>query len=106
MYYDDLKTNTDINICFFSGKIVSEPNFKFFFNSKKYISKVSFLLKTENGFISSKKEQNMLIKIVAYNELADFVYRKFNINNKVIIIGYLKKDEIVIICNIKSIFIR
>lgn len=96
MYYEELIINRDINICFFSGKIISEPDFRFFYNSKKYLSKVSFLLKTKDGFVSSKNEKSVLVKAIAYNEMADFVYRNCNINDIIIIRGFLQKDEVVI----------
>ena len=96
MEFEELIINRDINICFLNGKIVSEPDFKFFYNSKKYISKVSFLLETEEGFISSKRGQNTSIKVIAYNEMDDFIYRNCNINDIVIIRGFLQKDDIVI----------
>ena len=96
MYYEDFIIDQDINICFFSGKIITEIDFKFFYNSKKYISKVSFLLQTEEGFISSKKNKKIIIKAITYNEMADFVYRNFKTNDIVNIQGFLQKDEVVI----------
>ena len=88
--------NKNINICFISGTIISEPDFKFFYNSKKLISKIEFLLKTESGFKSSKQQEKEEIKVVAYNEIADFIYQKLDINDKIMIKGFLEKDKVVV----------
>ena len=96
---ENFKNGRNINICFFSGKIFSEPDFIFFYNSKKYISKVSFFLKTEDGFVTSQKRESIIIKLIAYDEKADYIYRRYDINDNIIIRGFLQKDEI-IICEI------
>ena len=96
MFDEDFINKKDINICFFSGKIISEPEFKFFYNRKNFFSKVSFWLKTEKGFSSSKRNSSVVIKLIAYNEIADLVYRNCSINDNVIVIGSLNNNEIVI----------
>ena len=88
--------NKDINICFLSGKIVSKPEFKFFYNSKKYISKISFILQTEIGFVSSRKQKSILTKIIAYDEKADLIYRNFNIYDTIKFEGFLKEESVVL----------
>lgn len=96
MNYDEVMINKDINICFFDGKVVSEPEFKFFYNSKIYISKVYMWLQTEYGFNSSKNSKSILIRIVAYDDMADYIYQNIRLNDFVMIRGFLQKDEIVI----------
>lgn len=93
---EDFWISRNINICFLSGKIISEPEFDFFYNSKKYISKLSFVLQTENGFKSSKIRKETCIKVSAYNNIADFVYRYFNIYDIMEFQGFLTSDEVVI----------
>lgn len=88
--------NKDINICFLSGTIISEPDFDFFYNSKKFTSKVTFNIKTEESFTSSKKIKSENLRIVAYNENADLVYRNANIGDKIIIKGFLESNRIII----------
>ena len=86
----------DINICFLSGTIISEPNFDFFYNSKKLLSKSNFKIETETGYKSSKKEEKEIINIVAYNENADFAYNALEKGDSIIIKGFLEKDRVVI----------
>ena len=75
MFYDEILINRDINICFFNGKIVAEPEFGFFYNSKKYNSKVHTWLKTEDGFTTFKQRESVLVKLVAYNDI-QMIYTK------------------------------
>ena len=69
-----------MNICFIRGKIVSDIRFDFIINDKNNISICYFDLLLSNGSI---------IKVVAYNEIADFCYRNLNKNDCVNIEGYL-----------------
>jgi len=96
--YDDYEivVNKDINICFLSGIVSSKPDFNFFYNSKKLISKTEFLLETELGFNGSKIEQSMEIKMFAYNERADFIYKELDIGDKIMVKGFLEKDRIIV----------
>ena len=66
-----------MNLCFLYGKIVSNIDFKFMINSKN-ISKAVFYLKLKNDSI---------IKIKAYNEIADFCFSKLEKGNSIIIEG-------------------
>ena len=96
--YDDYEIviNKDINICFLSGTVSSKPDFNFFYNSKKLISRTEFLLETEMGFNGSKIEQSMKIKMFAYNERADFIYKELDIGDKIMVKGFLEKDRIIV----------
>ena len=66
-----------MNLCFLYGKIVSNIDFKFMINSKN-ISKAVFYLKLKNDSI---------IKIKAYNEIADFCFSKLKKGNSIILEG-------------------
>ena len=96
--YDDYEivVNKDINICFLSGIVSSKPDFNIFYKSKKLISKTEFLLETELGFNGSKIEQSMEIKMFAYNERADFIYKELDIGDKIMVKGFLEKDRIIV----------
>ena len=95
--YDEYEyiINKDINLCFLSGTIISEPDFKFFYNIRKLISKAEFTIKTEEGFLDSKKEKSVQLKIVGYNEMADYIYKSIKINKKIIIKGFLEKGKVI-----------
>ena len=66
-----------MNLCFLYGKIVSNIDFKFMINSKN-TSKAVFYLKLKNDSI---------IKIKAYNEIADFCFSKLKKGNSIILEG-------------------
>ena len=96
--YDEYEyiINKDINICFFSGTVISEPQFNFFYNSKKLISKTEFWLNVETGFESSKTLKPTKIKMTAYNETSDFVYKKLDIGDRIMIKGFIEKERVII----------
>ena len=78
-----------MNEVFLIGKVISDIEFKFIINSKnKAIA--SFEIKTAD---------KQIVRIQAYNQLADFVYSKLNTNDKVFVNGYIE-DNVV---NVKSI---
>ena len=66
-----------MNEVFLIGKIISDIEFKFTINSKN-ISIAMFNMKTTD---------KQIIKIKAYNELADYCYSKLEINKIVFIKG-------------------
>lgn len=71
-----------MNLCFLIGKIVSKIQFDFILNSKN-IAIVRFELELSNKTI---------IKIKAYNQMADYVYRKFTTKDTVAIEGRIRTD--------------
>ena len=75
-----------MNKVFLIGKIITEIEFKFIINSKN-ISIARFKIKTLN---------KQIIPIKAHNEIADYVYRRFNKNDWINIEGKLEKDSVVI----------
>ena len=70
-----------MNVCFFIGKIISDIDFKFIVNSKKYYSISIFQIELDNKSI---------MKIKGYNEIADFCYRNLNRYDNILIKGNIK----------------
>ena len=62
--------------------------------SKKYTAISTFNIKTING---------ERLRLIAYNTIADFCYRKLNKNDNILINGFLNSNMQVIIKNIKII---
>ena len=69
-----------MNEVFLIGKIITEIEFKFIIKSKD-ISIVVFKIETI--------EYKQKIEVKAYNEMADYIYRKFNKNDMIMINGYI-----------------
>ena len=76
-----------MNEVFLIGKVVSDVELKFIINSKKNKSIGKFNLETD------KKQ---IIDITAYNEIADFVYRKIAKGQHVFIYGMLYINEVIV----------
>ena len=73
-----------MNEVFLIGKIISNIEFKFIINSKnKAIA--CFEIKTAD---------KQIIRVQAYNQLADFAYSKLNSNDKVFINGYIETNVV------------
>lgn len=69
-----------MNEVFLIGKIISDIEFKFIINSKnKAIT--CFEIETND---------KQIVRVQAYNKLADFAYSKLNSNDKVFINGYIE----------------
>lgn len=77
-----------MNICFLYGKIISEIDFKFVYNSKKYISVVKFEIEIQNNFHITT------LPVFAYNELADEIYSEYEKNNFVMIVGRIENNNV------------
>ena len=71
-----------MNICFISGKIVSDIKFKFIINSKN--NSVCYF----NVQLSNKT----IITCLAYNEMADFCYSILKKGNFIYIQGFLNSS--------------
>lgn len=69
-----------MNICFFIGKIISDIDFKFIVNNRKYNSIVIFQIELNNKSI---------ITLKGYNEIEDFCYRNLEKNNIIIAVTFL-----------------
>ena len=77
-----------MNICFLIGKIISDIDFKFIVNSKKYYSISIFQIELNNKSV---------ITVKGYNEIADFCYKSLIKNNYIALYGELDgKMEIVL----------
>ena len=74
-----------MNKVFLIGKIITDIDFKFIISSKN-ISIARFKIETMD---------RQIIEIKAYNEMADYAYRKLNRNNLIDIEGKLEKDTVV-----------
>ncbi len=73
-----------MNLCFTIGKIVSNVEFNFLYNSKfTSIAKCKIMLNNKS-----------VIKIFGYDDIADFLYSKIRKNNLVFIYGMLLDDVI------------
>ena len=73
-----------MNKVFLIGKIISNIEFKFIINSKnKAIA--CFEIKTAD---------KQIVRVQAYNKLADFAYSKLNSNDKVFINGYIETNVV------------
>ncbi len=77
-----------MNLCFLIGKIISDIEFKFIINNKKYIAISIFTLKVS---------EICIIKVKAYNELADECYQKLVKSDVIGIQGKLNSNMEVII---------
>lgn len=73
-----------MNEVFLIGKLISDIEFKFIINSKnKAIA--CFEIKTAD---------KQIVRMQAYNQLADFAYSKLNTNDKVFINGYIEANVV------------
>lgn len=73
-----------MNLCFLLGKVISDIEFKFIYNSKN-VSITIFYIMLKNKSI---------IKCKAYNEIADEIYRNIKKDNYIFIEGYLKNQYV------------
>ena len=71
-----------MNICFFIGKIVSKVNFKFIVEGKN----------TSIAMFEIQLENNSIIKIKGYDEIADFCLKFLKEKDTVLIQGRLNQD--------------
>lgn len=73
-----------MNEVFLIRKLISDIEFKFIINSKnKAIA--CFEIKTAD---------KQIVRVQAYNKLADFAYSKLNSNDKVFINGYIETNVV------------
>ena len=74
-----------MNEVFLMGKIITEIKFDFLLNSKKK-SIARFYIET----LGKQK-----IKIIGYDDIADFCYSKLNKGNSIFMYGILNEDGVV-----------
>ena len=75
-----------MNLVFLNGKIISEIEFRFIIESKR-MAMIEILIEVDKN----------IIKIKAYDEVADYIYSRFNIDDRISIYGSLKKKEVNVI---------
>lgn len=89
-----------LNLCFLSGRVLNKIDLKFIYDSeRKSLDKKH----TSIVIIEIELEDKQIIKLHAYDEMADFVYRYVEKNNMIWIIGKLT-NNIVEICEINNIY--
>lgn len=79
-----------MNIVFVEGKIIRDIEFNFIINSEN-VSITTFEVELLNKSI---------VKIKAYNELADYCYSKLNKGDIIFVEGYLNSNMEIIIKNV------
>ena len=76
-----------MNLCFLIGKIISKIQYKFIINSKD----------TAIAIFKLKLQNESIVTIKAYNEMADYYYSSFEIKGTICIKGRINtKGEIII----------
>ncbi len=80
-----------MNICFLMGKIISSIEFDFLLNSKNN-SIVRFTLKVD---------ENCILTVKAYDEIAEWCYQNLIKNNVIAIQGELDNNMEIIINNVE-----
>ena len=77
-----------MNECFFIGKIISDIDFKFIVNSKKYYSISILQIELNNKSI---------VTVKGYNDIADFCYKNLIKNDSIALYGEINsKIEIIL----------
>lgn len=76
-----------MNKVFLIGKVMTNIEFKFIINSEK-VSKAKFSIET--------LIDNKIINLVAYDEMADYVYRNIKYKDMIIINGYIKENNVIV----------
>ena len=81
-----------MNLCFFSGLIISEIDFKFIISRKmNFKDNLHFSIST----FKIKLDESTIITIKAYDELADFSYEKLKKGDIISISGRINdKNEV------------
>ena len=92
-----------MNLVFLSGKIISDIEFKFIINSKK-ISIASFWIEIDSKLLEQGNEsmhknvrqntEKNIIKINAYDEKADYIYRRLKLNDYICIYGKMEQNSV------------
>lgn len=70
-----------MNDCYIWGKIVSDIDFKFFYNSKKHVSVVEFSVRPFMNQIYEYETEELLL--VGYDKIADSIYQNFELGSSI-----------------------
>ena len=76
-----------MNEVFLIGKIISDIDFNFIINDKKRKSIAKFNMQTLD---------TQIIDVVAYNELADYIYRNYNAKKIIFVYGILIENAVLV----------
>lgn len=80
-----------INLCFLSGRVKNEIDLKFIYNAKtKSLSKKY----TSIALIDLEIEKEQIVKVYAYDEIADWIYQNIQQGNFISIQGRLSKKRV------------
>lgn len=74
-----------MNICILLGKIISEIEFKFIINSKN----------KSIAYFDLELLNKSIIKVRAYNEIADYIYSYFEQGKLIAIEGQIRSDSFI-----------
>ena len=74
-----------MNICILLGRIESEIEFKFIINSKN----------KSIAYFNLKLLNKSIIKVIAYNEIADYIYSNFKQGELIAIEGQIRSDSFI-----------
>lgn len=83
-----------MNICILCGKIISDINYKFIINSKNKAT-AKFQIELSNKSI---------VKIQAYDDISDYIYRNLSKGDIICIYGYLKSSEKIVLQELPEIY--
>ena len=83
-----------MNICFLMGRIISDIDFNFIINDKKYNSIAIFKLRVS---------KNCVLIIKAYNEIADWCYKNLIMNDCISLYGEINSEMEIILQDISLI---
>ncbi len=79
-----------MNLCFLIGKIISQMQYKFIINSKD----------TAIAIFKLQLQNKSIVTIKAYNEMADFYYSHFELNDVICVKGRINtKGKIIVRIN-------
>ncbi|MBQ9298252.1 MAG: hypothetical protein IJ223_04410 [Clostridia bacterium] len=85
--------NKTINICCLYGRIISDIEFNFFYNSKWHNSQVEFYI--EIDFKNSTRElSNQKLYIKGYDDIADILYKYYHKDDYIQITGIVTSEGV------------
>ena len=87
-----------MNICFFQGKIISKINFKFVMGNKENLSHRHISICYFDVLLNNKT----IIKVKAYDNMAELCYRKLKIDDFININGRLCDNYEVELCEVEN----
>ncbi len=83
-----------MNICFFSGQITSKISFKFIIDKNKSLKRCK---NTSISYFNIKLNNSTIIKIKAFDNMADWSYRNLKERDFIIVYGKINSNfELVI----------